>query len=279
MVTFGSGPEHLVFVGHLDEVGYVVTRINEDGTLSVERKGGFYDRYFEARPVLVYARRGTVSGIMAPRPNVKESRVYLGTETLKDTEDLGIKPGDSITVPKRFASPAGDRTARSSDERSGCTAMLLALMRIDPTKVKKTITFAWTVDERVGLDGARAMAEESKADYIFTVDTMVSADSLRVDKTYGYAQHGDEFVIRALDTSGITPLPLVDRVIEIARRNKIAVQTGTTNSSNDDSAFSRYGAIIPLSWPGRYSHSPIGVMDRTDLEALSAIIQHLVLEF
>src|SRR5262245_22604336 len=49
IVTFGTGPEHLFFVGHLDEIGYVVTQINEDGTLSVERRGGFYDKYYEAR--------------------------------------------------------------------------------------------------------------------------------------------------------------------------------------------------------------------------------------
>jgi putative aminopeptidase FrvX len=293
LVTFGSGPEHLVFVGHLDEVGYVVTKLNEDGTLNVERRGGFYDKYYEARPVVIYARRGTVSGIMAPRPNyfqlsegedrydVKDARVYLGTETKKDTEELGIKVGDSITVPKRFVQLAGDRAAaRSSDDRSGCTAMLLALMRIDPAKVKKKITFAWTVEEEVGLNGARAMAEESKADYVFAVDTFVSADSPREDKRFADAPLGDGFVIRALDTSGITPLPLVNRVIEIARRNKIPVQTGTTNGGNDGSTFTRYGAInIPLSWPGRYFHSPIEVMDRNDLEALSAIIQHLVLEF
>ena len=66
-MTFGSGTEHLFFVGHLDEVGYVVTQINEDGTLSVERRGGFYDKYYEARPVMIYTRRGAVSGIITPR--------------------------------------------------------------------------------------------------------------------------------------------------------------------------------------------------------------------
>jgi len=292
-VTFGSGTEHLVFVGHLDEVGYVVTKINDDGTLSVERRGGFYDKYYEARPVVVYTKRGPVSGVIAPRLDYyrlpgsedtygsKDVQVYLGTETRKDTEDLGIKLGDSITVPKRFVQLAGDRAAaRSSDDRTGCTAMLLALTRLDPAAVKKRVTFAWTVEEEVGLNGARAIAERAKADYVFAVDTFVSSDSPREDKRFAYAPLGRGFVIRALDTSGITPLPIVNRVLEIARRHNIPVQTGTTNGGNDGSTFTRYGAInIPLSWPGRYSHSPIEVMDRSDLEALSQIIQDLVLEF
>jgi putative aminopeptidase len=292
-VTFGSGTEHLFFVGHLDEVGYVVTRINDDGTLSVERRGGFYDKYYEARPVMIYTNSGPLSGIITPRLDyyqlpggddtydVRDVRVYLGTETKKETEALGIKTGDSITVPKRFVLLSGDRaTARSFDDRSGCTAMLLALMRLDPAKVKKKVTFVWTVEEEVGLNGARALAEKSEADYVFAVDTFVSSDSPREDQRFADAPLGRGFVIRALDTSGVTPPVMVNRVVEIARRHNIPVQTGTTNGGNDGSTFTRYGAInIPLSWPGRYSHSPIEVLDRTDLDALTDIIQHLVLEF
>ena len=293
VVTFGSGPEHLLFVGHLDEVGYVVTKINDDGTLSVERRGGFYDKYYEARPVMIYTNRGPISGIITPRLDyfrlpggedtydARDVRIYLGTDTKRDTEDLGIKVGDSITVPKRFVPLSGDRAAvRSSDDRTGCTAMLLALMRLDPSRVKKKITFAWTVEEEVGLNGARALAEKAKADYVFAVDTFVSSDSPREDKRFADAPLGQGFVIRALDTSGITPVTLVNRVIEIARRHNIPVQTGTTNGGNDGSTFTRYGSInIPLSWPGRYSHSPIEVVDRSDLESLSEIIHQLVLEF
>jgi putative aminopeptidase FrvX len=293
IVSFGSGPEHLMFIGHLDEVGYIVTSINDDGTLSVERRGGFYDKFYEARPVMIYTRRGPISGIITPRQDyfrlpageddydVQDVRVYLGTQTKKDTEELGIKAGDSITVPKRFVALTDDRAAvRSSDDRSGCTAMLLALMRLDPNDVRKKITFAWTVEEEVGLNGARALAEKAKADYVFAVDTFVSADSPVEDKRFADAELGAGFVIRALDTSGITPLPVVARVVEIARRHSIPVQTGTTNGGNDGSTFTRYGSInIPLSWPGRYSHSPVEVVDRSDLEALSEIIRYLVLEF
>lgn len=292
-VTFGAGSEHLMFIGHLDEVGYIVKEIKEDGTLQVESRGGFYDKYYEARPVIVHTRRGPVSAVITPRSGymretttpdpyaVKDVRVYLGTETKYETEELGIRQGDSITVPKRFVQLTNDRAAaRSIDDRSGCTAMIVALMRLDPAKVKKRITFAWTVEEEVGLNGARAIAERTKADYVFAVDTFVSSDSPREDKRFANAPLGDGFVIRALDTSSITPLPVVNRVLDIARRHNIPVQFGTTNGGNDGSTFTRYGSIdIPISWPGRYSHSPIEVLQKSDLEALSNIIQYLVLEF
>ncbi len=293
LVTFGSGPEHLVFVAHLDEIGYVVAAIRDDGTLVVERRGGYFDRYFEARPVLVHSGRGPISGIISPRLGyfrageakaefeTEDIRVYLGTDTRGDTEDLGIRPGDSITVPKRFVPLANDRaTARSFDDRTGCTALILALQDIDPSEVHKKITFAWVVEEEIGLLGARDFAMRADADFVFAVDTFVSSDSPREDKRFGDAPLGDGFVIRAMDTSNLTPIEFVDRVIGIANQHNVPVQVGSTNGGNDGSTFTRYGTIdIPIAWPLRYSHSPVEVMDKGDLEALAEIIRHLIIEF
>lgn len=292
LITFGSGEEHILFVGHLDEIGYVVRDVQDDGALIVERRGGFFDKYFEARPILVHTRLGPIAGVIGPRAGYRRDtakdeytaadvRVYLGTDTRRDTEELGIRKGDSITVPKRFVPLANDRaTARSFDDRTGLTAMLLALNRLDPARVRKRITFAFTVEEEVGLNGARYIAERAKANYVFAVDTFVSSDSPREDKRFANTPIGNGFVIRALDTSSVTPLQLVNRVLEIARRHNIPVQYGTTNGGNDGSTFTRYGAVdIPISWPLRYSHSPVEVIQKSDLDALAEIIHHLVMEF
>jgi putative aminopeptidase FrvX len=236
IVTFGSGDEHLFFVAHLDEVAYVVKRINDNGTLTVERRGGLHGRYYEARPVLVYTAHGAVSAV------INDLHVFLGTESRRETEDLGIKAGDSITVPKRFTQlPRGRLTNRLLDERSGCTAMLLALMSLDPAKVKKRVTFVWTVEDRVDWNVARALAEKSSADYVFAVNAVVPS---------GY-------VIRTLDTNGHTPPLVIDRVMDIARRYNIQAQTGT----------------------GENDSSTVTQLHQTNLEALTEIIRQLVLEF
>lgn len=292
-VTFGSGDEHLVFVAHLDETGYVVSSVDDDGTLRVGKRGGFYDRYSEARAVLVHTRRGPVSGIVMPREGYSRRgeadsdftadsiQVYLGTDTRKETESLGIRIGDSITVPKQLVPLAnGYATARSFDDRSGCTALLLALMGIDPSTVLKKITFAWVVEEEIGLNGARELAATAEADFVFAVDTFVSSDSPREDPWFANAPIGDGFVIRALDTSSVTPAEFVDRVIGIANQHNIPVQVGTTNGGNDGSVFTPYGTIdIPIGWPLRYSHSPVEVISQNDLDALAEVIRRLVAEF
>ncbi len=80
-------------------------------------------------------------------------------------------------------------------------------------------------------------------------------------------------MVRAVDNSNIVPHPLVDKVILLARSQRIPVQYGVTGGGNDGSAFLQYGSIdVALGWPLRYSHSPGEVIDTKDLDALARII-------
>ena len=90
---------------------------------------------------------------------------------------------------------------------------------------------------------------------------------------------GAGVVARAIDNSSITPQETVARLYAIGRAHKIPVIPSATSGGNDGSQFSRYGSIVaPLSWPGRYSHSPVEVMDARDLENLVGLIVALTNE-
>ena len=287
IVTFGSGDEHLMFVGHLDEISYTITDIKEDGTLQLENRLGLYDQY-EGHPVVIHTRRGAISGIITPRirfvrdetsknnDTVLDVRVYLGTNTKRETEELGIRPGDLITVPKQFVQLANSRaTVTAFDHRSGCTAMILALMKLDPLKVKKRITFAWVVEEQIRLNGAQAIADGAKADYVFAVDTFVSSEIAGHDKRLASAPLADAFVIRGVNVSNVTSSSVVNRINGIARRHSIPLQVAMTTNGTSGSTLIRSADTRP----GRYYHSPVEVLSKSNLEALSKIIQLLVLEF
>ncbi|HEY7544770.1 MAG TPA: hypothetical protein VID27_07800, partial [Blastocatellia bacterium] len=125
-VTLGKGGKEMLFVAHIDEVGYEITSIREDGTASVRKRGGFFDSIYEAHPAIVHTTRGQVSAVVAPRPNYFQSDrfqppqdsiyVYFGTDSKQQTESLGVKAGDSVTVRKEFARLGGNRaTGRSMD--------------------------------------------------------------------------------------------------------------------------------------------------------------------
>jgi putative aminopeptidase FrvX len=121
---------------------------------------------------------------------------------------------------------------------------------------------------------AKRLADEGHVpDFVFAVDTFVSADSPIESQRFADTEIGKGFVIRAVDNSNIVPSNLVERLIKLARTNQIPVQYGATGGGNDGSAFVRYGSVdIALGWPLRYSHSPAEVIDTRDVDSLAHII-------
>ena len=117
------------------------------------------------------------------------------------------------------------------------------------------------------------MAQGKAPDYVFAIDTFVSADSPLESKRFGDALLGHGFVVRAVDNSNIVPRNLTDKVVSIARSSNIPVQYGVTGGGNDGAAFLLYGSTdVALGWPLRYSHSPGEVIDLRDLDGLAKIV-------
>jgi putative aminopeptidase FrvX len=284
VVTFGSGGKPLLFMAHMDEVGFDITNVAADGTASVRVRGGMYLSTFESHPVVVQTAKGPVHALLAPRTgytSAKEAQpaanalyVYFGTVSAAETTALGVAAGDSLTVRKTFTPLATHRaTGRSMDDRNGSAALLLALQQIDPKTVTNRVTFAWTVEEETGLAGAAYLAEQMKPDAAFAIDTFVSTDTPVDIQRLAGARLGHGAVLRVLDSRTIVPPHIVDRIVAIARAQKVPLQLGTTSGGTDASVFSAGGAIdVGLSWPGRYSHSPVEVMDRRDLDSLVKLI-------
>ncbi|HEY3339616.1 MAG TPA: M20/M25/M40 family metallo-hydrolase, partial [Propionicimonas sp.] len=282
----GSGPE-ILFVAHTDELGCEITAVREDGMASV-RRCGVYAASMEAHPVLVHTERGIVPAVVAPRPGYQRATewqpkaedvlVYFGTDARAATEALGVRKGDTVTVRKRFQPLAGSRaTARSIDDRAGCAALTLALAKIDPSTVRNRVTFAWDVEEETGLVGAGVLAGRLRPAYVFAVDTFVSSDTPIDPPRYARIPLGSGAVLRAVDNSSITPPEIVARVKQLAAGRGIPVTVGVTSGGNDGSQFSKVGSVLlPISWPGRYSHSGVEVIDSRDLQALVDLIVALV---
>ncbi len=285
----------IVFIAHMDEIGYQVRSIEPDGRLLVDVLGGGYTEYFLGHVVLVQKSDGTsVGGVLelpanwdqpkfewprGPKTMDEAVHLYVGTHSAEETEKLGIKVGDWATVPKRYRPLIGTRAnARSFDDRVGCAALIEAVKALGQDFGDRQVTFVWSTEEEVGLNGAAAFAERAakegtSPDFVFAIDTFVSSDSPIESKRFADAEIGKGFVIRAVDNSNIAPRQFVDRVVQLAHENKIPVQYGVTGGGNDGAVFVRYGTVdVPLSWPLRYSHSPGEVIDLRDLDALSKIV-------
>ena len=283
-VTAGRGEPTVVLVAHLDEVGFEVTAIGEDGMLEVTRRGGIFPSLWAGRPALVHGGRFPVAGVfqpldsavMAPADSVG-LRVDVGATTRRHAGSLGIRVGHTVTSPKEYVRLAGARaTARSFDDRVGSAAQVMALRRLDPDKLPHTVIFLWSVREEVGLEGAYAAARALglRPARVHAIDTFVSADSPLEPRNFAVAPLGQGPVARALDNSSVTPPALLDSLVALAGSRGIPLQVGTTNGGNDGSAFAEFGVPdVPIGWPLRYSHSPVEVADLRDVAQLAELVQ------
>ena len=297
VLAMGPNRDTAVVVAHMDEIGFVVTKIAADGTLSLRQRGTFFPFLWEGQTAVLHlpgdkpgvrdgrlgcdaAREGPMRGVFLARDSSAQRQPANVTAWMgRDSAQLvagGVRVGSVLTSYKCSARLGDVRlTARSVDDRAGVTALLLALEEIDPAQLDHKVIFIWSVREEGGLEGAKAAAAVygSSVHRVHAVDTFVSSDSPLESRRFGYGPIGAGALIRALDNSSVTPPDEIDRVLRIARGASIPVQAGVTNGGNDGSEFARYGALdVSLAWPLRYSHSPAEVIDLRDLRSLSRIV-------
>ena len=272
-----EGPPETIFLAHMDEIGFKVSRIHSDGEISLDTVGGGSASLFAWHPVVLHAANGPLSAIMT-----RHGTVDAGAESADQAAAMGIEEGTAVTVPKKFRRLLGQRaTVRSFDDRIGCAVLISVLQSLNAAdkriRAGRPTWIVFSVQEEIGLLGAQAVAAATAAKRVFAIDSFVTSDSPLEDKRIANAPLGDGFVVRAKDNSGITPRQAVEQVLILAKKLNIPAQHGVTAGGNDGSKFVRRGAVnVPLSWPLRYAHSAAEVADLRDAEALRQIVGALV---
>jgi putative aminopeptidase FrvX len=309
-VAAGPDRDTTVFMAHMDEVGYEVASVAEDGTVTLRRQGGAVSSAWEGQTALLHfdppgapstrnadgadtsrrwkdeslratAPRAPLRGVFltrddADRKDPSGDRAWFGMDGVA-LEAAGVRPGMQVTNLKEGLRLGHNRfTARALDDRAGTTALLMAINAIDPDALPGKVIFAWSVHEEGGLTGAGAMATRfgSTTRRIYSIDTFVSSDTPLESPHFAYAPLGDGPVLRATENSGVSPDGERARVRRAAREAGIPLQMGLTQGGTDGTQFTFWGAPNQgLSWPGRYSHSPGEVLDLRDLVRLGDLIR------
>jgi len=282
-VELGHGDPLIVIVAHQDEIGFRVRAIRDDGTLELEPRGGFFASLFEGEPALAHTERGDVAGVFLPRDSgfthrePPPLRADVGAASREAVAALGVGVGTTLTMPKQFVRLAGTRgSGRSSDDRVGCAALVLALRRLDPSRLTHQVTFLWSVREETGLEGAAVAAAHlgPRVGRVHAIDQFVSSDSPVEPQNYADAPLGLGPVARALDNSAVTPPAELDSLLALARARGLPLQVGTTGGGNDGSVFAAFGVPdVAIGWPARNAHSPVEVFDLGDLVNLADLVR------
>jgi len=289
ILTFGEGENHKVFVAHMDETGYIVNDIKNDGRLELKMLGGMLPWLWEAQPATIHLRHKKITGVFEPRLDYLTSKkrksnfplnVNAGFLSKSEALEAGVIIGETtITMPKEMIRLNENRvTGRSFDDRVGCAALILALNKINPRELKNKITFVWSVEEEIGLRGAKHSAINLKnASIVYPVDTYVSSDDPYKDESFANAPLGNGAVIRVLESINFVSRENFKMIRKLADNNNIKTQYGMTSGGTDGQPFLSYGIpSVPISWPGRYSHSPIEIMDLRDMNSLVKLIKAVI---
>ena len=289
ILTFGEGENHKVFVAHMDETGYIVNDIKNDGRLELKMLGGMLPWLWEAQPATIHLRHKKITGVFEPRLDYLTSKkrksnfplnVNAGFLSKSEALEAGVIIGEtSVTMPKEMIRLNENRvTGRSFDDRVGCAALILALNKINPRELKNKITFVWSVEEEIGLRGAKYSAINLKnANIVYPVDTYVSSDDPYKDESFANAPLGNGAVIRVLESINFVSRENFKMIRKLADNNNIKTQYGMTSGGTDGQPFLSYGIpSVPISWPGRYSHSPIEIMDLRDMNSLVKLIKAVI---
>jgi len=287
IVAMGPERDTVVFIAHLDEVGFDVASIAADGVVTLRTRGGAVTTAWEGQPALLHFPRradgtapASLPGVFVPRETARLRRPERMTAWFGlDSAQLvarGVRVGLGVTSHKDAVRLAGTRfTGRAMDDRAGSLALVRALAAVDTAKLTRRVLFVWSVAEEGGLVGATVLAARLGATVkrVHSIDTFVSSETPLESPHFAFVRLGEGPVLRGIENSSMAPVGARELVMSVAREAGIPLQVGLTQGGTDGTAFTFYGAPnVPLSWPGRYSHAPGEVLDLRDVERLGALI-------
>ncbi len=290
-LTIGSGEKHALFVAHMDEIGLVVSHIEDNGYIRVRKVGGIDDRILIGRTVDIYpdGKLRPVPGVIGVKPphlmkdrakemsevvKTEDILIDIGTRSREETEALGITKLSPVLLRKHFSVMANDLIAsRGFDDRMGCASLLETLEAVANEKLNAKLTFAWSVQEELGLRGAYALGNQIRPDFAIAIDSCTTGDSPQVDFHLSAVKLQEGPVLRMFDRMAFASRALMKHITEIARSSGIPLQVAITGGTTDGAALQTFGvAMIPLAVPIRYVHSPTEVMSLLDYDNLVKLL-------
>ncbi|MFO8110436.1 MAG: M42 family metallopeptidase [Thermoplasmata archaeon] len=282
----GEGP-HIAIVAHMDEVGMVVSNIEDNGFLRVMKIGGVKDSLLLGRHVTIHTSEGPVNGVIghkAPHLTTDQDKrdeivpwtstyVDVGAGSSEEVRELGIDVPDSITFMKTLRPLRGKILAgRAMDNRIGCYALIQLARKLKDTG--KHLTLVWSVQEEIGLRGAKVVGNMLKPDYVIALDTYTTSDSPGLKSFYKPIKLGKGPVLRMVDVRAISSPKLVRHFKKVAEDNGIPVQYGVTGGTTDGMALQEFGPLtMAIGVPVRYSHSTVEVAHWDDVTGLSPLLE------
>lgn len=273
---------------HMDEVGFIVTYISDDGFVNVANVGGIDNSALFGKKLTINGQVG-VAGAKAIHqcssdeakkiPEITEVSVDFGFESREEAEKY-ISLGDFGYFKSDFVEFGNEMIkSKALDDRLGCAIMLELLHE----KSKFNYTCVFTVQEEIGTRGATVSAYTVKPDYAIVIETTTASDIPDTPENKKVCKVGKGAVVSFMDRGTIYNKDLYKKAREVADKNGIANQTKTVVAGGNDASAIHKSAggvkTVAVSLPCRYIHSSSSVGKKADMESIKALAIALLEEF
>jgi len=293
-----AGPKVMV-PGHMDEIGFVVRMVDDEGFLKFSPLGGWFDQVLLSQQVLVHTRKGAWPGVIGSKPPhilkpderdkvVKREDMFIdiGAKNRSEAEGkFGVRVGDVVTCVFDFTPMANPKMllAKAWDDRLGVALAIDVLRKLGRAKHPNTVYSVGTVQEEVGCRGAQTAAYTIEPDVSLVLDVGIATDVPGCGRAYGEGTLGKGPQLCVLDGGMIPNRRLLDMAIDLAEKHKIPhqfsiLERGATDGARIHMQFSG----VPCLYIGvatRYIHSQAGIVHSDDydnaLKLLVAMIKGL----
>lgn len=292
----GPGARRLALAAHMDEVGLIVRSIDADGFLRIEKLGGTDARVLLGQRVWVRGSQGRLLGVIGTRsihllrdvdrttvPTHAELYLDIGARTAAEVARMGVRQGDPVGFVGELAElglGSGRFTAHALDDRAGCAILLALLHRFVDEPPPVTLVALFTVQEEVGLRGAQAASRGEPCDLALAVDTTAVDDTPEIGTMQ--LRLGGGPAIKIMDFSHLAHPASRRGLLAAATASGVEVQHEILTGIGTDAGAMQFGGrgtpAGTLSLGSRYTHSPVEVLDRGDLEAAVALLHQFVLD-
>ena len=285
----GGGSPRVMLAGHIDEIGLMITHVEDGGLLRFQGVGGWDPQVLVGQRVLVQTKNGEIPGVIGKKAihvmepderkkvsEVKSLWIDVGAKDADEAKEM-VRIGDVGVIDQDLIElPNGRIVSRSVDNRMGAFVVLESLRQLSEEEgVEAEVVAVACVQEEIGLYGARGAAFGLDPDAAIAVDVTHATDTPGVSKN----EHGDHslgsgpVLKRATNISPIVSEGLITAAEGENIPYTLEADSRTTGTDADAIQFTRAGIATGLvSCPNRYMHSPNEVVDVDDVENCARII-------
>lgn len=285
----------LMLAAHMDEVGFMVSRITDNGLFSVVPVGGWNVYSVSAQRYTLQTRKGDyvcISSSVAPHllrgkngtPSVKVEDILFdaGFTSKEEALEYGVRPGDSIVPQTETVYTANKKAiiAKAWDNRYGCAVMLETLREVRSLSLPNTLIAGASVQEEVGLRGIKGAVHTYQPDLFMAVDCSPANDF--DGKKDAFGQLGQGFLLRVQDPGHITHKGLREYLLDTAETHNIPYQFFFSQGGTDAGAAHVMNSGVPSCVIGvcaRYIHGHQTLFHISDYEAAKEMLHKIVTTF